>query len=160
MNWYVLYLRPRCEKKLAEYCRLHRLSHYLPLRSETKIYQRRRVTVEKPLFPGYFFCSFDDESRQGLQKTNHVLRILLPSSRRRLLRDLAQVRKALRIDPTLGAGAAVTKGRRVRINGGPFMGVEGLVQAVKGRMKVSLNVEMIGRAVMVEVDREYLELLD
>jgi len=160
MNWYVLYLRPRCEKKLAEYCRIHKLSHYLPLRRETKIYQRRKVTVEKPLFSSYFFCSFDGEERLGLLKTNNVLRILEPSSRRKLLHDLAQVRKALRVDPTLEATSAVRVGRHVRILGGPFMGVEGIVQAVKGKMKVSLNVDMIGRAVVVEVDRGYLEVVD
>ncbi len=160
MDWYVLYVRPRSEKKVAEYCRQGRLPHYLPLRRETKIYQRRKVTVEKPLFPGYFFTAFDDEGRQGLQKTNHVLRILKPSSRRRLLRDLVQVRRALRIDPCLTAISAVRAGRLVRIVAGPFMGVEGRVQTLKGKTKVILNVDMIGRALVVEVDRDYLEVLE
>lgn len=160
MNWYVLYLRPRCEKKLAEFCRVHAIRHYLPLRSETKIYQRRKVTVEKPLFPSYFFASFDGEGRLQILKTNNVLRILEPLTRRKLLHELAQVRRALRVDPALTAISAVREGRRVRILGGPFMGVEGIVQTIKGRAKVCLNVDMIGRAVAVEVDREYLEVVD
>ena len=40
------------------------------------------------------------------------------------------------------------------------MGVEGLVQSLRGKNKVCLNVDMIGRAVAVEVDREYLEVID
>jgi len=158
-DWFVLYLRPRTEKKLAEFCRLHHLPHYLPLRRETKIYQRRRVTVEKPVFPGYFFTSFDAEGRQNILKTNHVVRILQPASRRQLLHELAQIRRALRVDPALGTGPALTAGRRVRIHSGPFMGIEGVVQNLKGKTKVCLNVELIGRAIVVEVEREFLELV-
>jgi transcription antitermination factor NusG len=160
MNWYVLYTRPRCEKKLAEYCGIHRVPHYLPLRRETKIYQRRKVTVEKPLFPGYFFCGLDGEMRLGVLKTNNVLRILEPGSRRKLLHQLAQIRKALRVDPTLSAAAGIQVGRRVRIRGGPFLGIEGMVRVVKGAAKVVLNVEMIGRSLTVAVDRDFLEVVD
>lgn len=144
---------------MAEFCGIHRFPYYLPLRRETKIYQRRKVTVEKPLFTGYFFVSFDAEGRQSILKTNHIVRILQPSSRRRLLHELAQVRRALRVDPALGTCAALTTGRRVRILAGPFMGIEGIVANVKGKTKVCLNVEMIGRAIAVEVDREFLEVV-
>ena len=160
VNWYVLYLRPRSEKKVAVCCEQHRITYYLPLREETKIYQRRRVKVEKPLFPCYFFATFDAIGREDLLKTNNVLRILEPPSRRQLLYELAQVRKALRVDPTLSTCSALKAGRRVRIMGGPFMGVEGIVRAIKGNTKVCLNVDMIGRAVAVEVDRDYLDVID
>jgi transcription antitermination factor NusG len=160
MDWYVLYLKPRTEKKMAEHCRLHHLSSYLPLRRETKIYQRRKVTVEKPVFPGYFFVAFDAEGRLSLLKTNNIVRTLKPHSRRQFLHQLAQIRKALRADPTLSTETALTQGLRVRITSGPFMGVEGIVNSLKGRMKVLLNVELVGQAVAVEVDREFLELLD
>ena len=42
MNWNVLYLRPRTEKKMADYAQGLGLEFYLPLRKETKVYQRRR----------------------------------------------------------------------------------------------------------------------
>jgi transcriptional antiterminator RfaH len=160
MGWNVLHVRPRCEKKMAEYSEILGLSFYLPLRSETKIYQRRKVTVEKPVFPGYFFVSLDDAGRLSLLKTNNIVRILETGNERQLLHELAQVRKALAVDPTLGTCAALKRGKRVLIRGGPFMGVEGVVSDVKGNTKVRLNVDMIGQAVAVEVGREYLELID
>jgi len=160
MKWYVLYVRPRCEKKLAEFCQAQHLSYYLPLRRETKVYQRRKVTVEKPLFPSYFFCSFDAEGRLGVLKTNNVLRVLDPGNKRKLLHQLAQIRKALRADPALIAVSAVRAGRQVRIRGGPFMGLEGVIKEVKGQTRVILNVEMIGRAVIVAVDRQYIDVID
>jgi transcription antitermination factor NusG len=159
MDWYVLHVRPRCEKKMAEFCRLNHFSHYLPLRQETKIYQRRRVTVEKPLFPGYVFVTFDPDGRLSLLKTNNIVRILKPESRRQLLHELAQIRKALAVEPDLSPVSALREGYHVRITGGPFMGVEGVVRTVKGKTKVCLNVDMIGQAVAVEVDRAFLELI-
>jgi transcription antitermination factor NusG len=160
VDWHVLYVRPRCEKKMAEYCRPRGFSFYLPLRSETKIYQRRKVTVEKPVFPGYFFAAFNVEGRVNLLRSNNIVRILEPGSRRQLLHELAQIRKALRVDPTLTTCAALKAGRRVRILTGPFMGIEGVVRSLKGKAKVCLNVELIGRAVALEVDREFLEAVD
>lgn len=159
MDWHVLYLRPRTEKKLAEHCRLNHFSHYLPLRTETKVYQRRKVTVEKPVFPGYFFVAFDADGRVELLKTNNIVRILKPHSRRHLLHQLAQVRRALRVDPTLSTEIALQAGHRVRITSGPFMGIEGVVSTLRNRMKVCLNVEMCGRALVVEIEREFVELV-
>ncbi len=48
----------------------------------------------------------------------------------------------------------------VRISGGPFAGVEGMIETLKGTTAVRLNVEMIGQAVKLEVAREFLELID
>jgi transcription antitermination factor NusG len=153
-------VRPRCEKKIAEYCRVLGAECYLPLRSETKVYQRRKVTVDKPIFPGYVFASFDRQQRLSLLKTNQVVRFLETDDEGRLLHELEQIRKALGVDPSLGADAAIAEGQAVRITGGPFMGVEGWVQAVRSHNKVCLNVDMIGQAIVVEVAREYLEPID
>lgn len=160
MKWYVLHVKPRTEKKMAEYSGKLELQHYLPLREETKIYQRRKVTVQKPVFPGYFFVSFDLEGRVELLKSNNIVRIINVPDQRALLHELAQVRKALNVDATLGAVNALAKGRFVRITAGPFMGVEGMVSGIKGTNVVRLNVDLIGQAIAVEVDKDYLELLD
>lgn len=158
--WYVLHVRPRCEKKMAEYCTGNKLAHDLPLRQETKTYQRRRVTVSKPVFPGYVFVCFDPGQRQTVLKSNQVVRILPVVEQRQLLDQLAQIRQALAADPTLNACAAFTAGRRVKITAGPFMGVEGVVQTWRGKARIILNVEMIGRALAVEVEMEALEPAD
>ena len=150
--WHVLHVRPRCEKKMADYCGANSLTCDLPLREETKIYQRRRVTVRKPVFPGYVFACFAPAERLALLKSNQVVRVLPVLDQAQLVHELAQVRQALCVDPTLNACAAFTQGRRVRIESGPFQGLEGIVQTVRNRTRIVLNVDMIGQAVAVEVD--------
>jgi transcription antitermination factor NusG len=83
-----------------------------------------------------------------------------PGSRRELVHQLAQIRKALRVDPGLVSCSALKRGRRVRIKGGPFMGVEGVVTEVKGITEVTLNVDLVGQAVTVRVDRAFVEVAD
>jgi len=145
---------------MAGLCSHEGPSHYLPLRTETKIYQRRRVTVTKPLFPGYVFARFTPEQRVTLLKSNAVVRIIEAPRQRELLHQLAQIRKALLIDPSLGACEAIKAGRRVQVTAGPFQGIEGIVASVKGHTLVRLNIELIGQAVALEIERDALALLD
>jgi transcriptional antiterminator RfaH len=159
MGWFVLNVRHRSEKKVAQVCEAHGLDYYLPLRSETKIYQRRKVTVKKPLFPGYIFVAFEPDDRIYLLRTNHIIRFIVPPSENVLIYQLEQIRKALEIDETLGVGNAIRQGRRVRIKAGPFMGVEGVVESARKTSVVRLNVELIGQAAVLEIDRDYIELL-
>lgn len=156
-GWHVLHVRPRREKKMADCCAKHGVEHYLPLREETKVYPRRKVTVRKPVFPGYVFAEFAPTDRATLLQSNHIARILVVEDQPSFLHQLEQVRKALQADPTLGACAAFEQGKKVRITGGPFMGLEGVVQTRKGTARVLLNVEMIGQAVALEVDTGLLE---
>ena len=155
--WHVVHVKPRCEKKLAEYCAKHALTCDLPLREETKIYQRRRVTVSKPVFPGYCFLNYDESKRVTLLKSNLLVRVLKVMDQAQLVRELQQVHQALAADPTLDACAAFQAGKRVTIRSGPFCGLEGVVQMVRGKARVILNVEMIGRGLAVEVGMEVLE---
>jgi transcription antitermination factor NusG len=159
-QWHVLHVRPRCEKKMAEYCTSQRIACELPLRAETKIYQRRKVTVRKPVFPGYVFVVFEPTERVTVLTSNMIVRILPVPSQAQLIHELDQIKQALAVDPTLDACAAFSQGRRVRIDGGPFQGLEGVVQVVRGQTRVVLNVDMIGRAVAVEADMALLSLLE
>ncbi len=159
MSWYVLHLRSNSEKKVAEACRVNDIPYYLPLREETKIYQRRKVIVQIPLFRGYVFANVEPENRIHILRTNHVLRFLDPGNEGDLLHEIEQIRLALQVDPKLKASVALHEGARVRIKSGSFMGIEGVMQSVKGQYRVRLNVELVGQAVTLDVDRDYLEIL-
>jgi transcription antitermination factor NusG len=158
MGWIVLHVKPRTEKRIEDFCRKTELSCYLPLRQETKLYQRRKVTVQKPLFPGYFFCNINNqEQRKTVLSSNYALRIMEPPSERELKRTLVSIRKALRLDPSLMARKQLTRGTRVRITAGPLMGTEGSVDSIRGAGRIFLEVEMIGQGIAVEVDPDWID---
>lgn len=160
MTWNVLHVRPRCEKKMTEYCTLHAIPNYLPLRQETKIYQRRKVHISKPLFPGYVFAEFLPTERLLVQKSGRLVRCIEVTDQARFAGELEQVRKALLVDATLGATSGIVMGQAVRVVSGPFQGLEGVVSLLHGLTRVVLNVDMIGQSVRVEADPSMLEPRD
>ena len=157
--WHVLHVRPRCEKKLAAYCANACLQCYLPLRRERKKYQRRRVEVWKPLFPGYIFARFRPEQRVFILQSGQTARILEVKDQIKFIDEIEQIRKALGADPGLQACPAITTGTKVRITAGPFQGLEGVVIKSKRYARVIINVDMIGQGVAIETDEDVLECL-
>jgi len=157
--WHVLHVRPRCEKKMAAYCTNTGLQCYLPLRLERKKYQRRRVEVWKPLFPGYIFARFRPEQRVFILRSSQTARILEVKDQLKFINEIEQIRKALGADPGLQACPAITTGMTVRITAGPFQGLEGIVIKSKGCARVIINVDMIGQGVAIETDDDVLECL-
>ena len=119
MSWTVLHVRPRCEKKMAEYCEFYGVTHYLPLRSKTKVYQRRKVTFDLPVFPSYVFAEVPGEKRDLILRSRSLARMIEVKDHERFVWELDQVKKALDVDPTLGATSAFTRGKVVRIVGRP-----------------------------------------
>jgi transcriptional antiterminator RfaH len=159
-HWKVLFVKPRTEKKVAEYCKLYGIDFYLPMRENTRVVQRRKISVIVPLFSGYVFVRLLPTQKLQLQQTNLLVRILEPSNPRKMLRDLIMVRRALRADPALAPAKPLTKGRLVRIISGPFAGIEGRVARLTAKMKIVLNIEMIGQATAVEIESDLVEVLD
>jgi len=159
-NWKVLFVKPRTEKKITEYCTLYGIPYYLPLREKTRKVNRREFKVSLPVFPGYVFVNLPASHKLDLQKTNLLVRILAPFKPRAMLRELIMVRRALRINPSLTPVKPIIKGKRVRIIAGPFMGIEGLVVRLTSKMKVVLNIEMIGQAIAAEVAKDEIEIIE
>ncbi len=155
--WQVLHLKPRCEKKMHTYLAALNIENYLPLRVERKIYQRRKVQVELPLFPSYIFAQFAYEQRVTVLKSQLVVRILPGSDHSRLSTEIDQIRRALEVNPGLQACSGLKRGVQVKIIAGPLRGVEGIVRVIKGATRVVLTVESIGQGVAVDVDPAMLE---
>ena len=76
LAWYVAHTRPRCEKKLAEYCEREGLAVTLPLYRSVKKYRGKVVEFEKPLFPNYVFLRLTSEQRKKAYQSDWVANLL------------------------------------------------------------------------------------
>src|SRR2546421_7270575 len=74
--WYVAHTRPRCEKKLAEYCERQGFSVTLPLFKSVKKYNRKTVSFYKPVFPNYVFLRLEPPQRQKVFQSDYVANLL------------------------------------------------------------------------------------
>ncbi len=158
-SWKVIHLKPNTEKKFIRYCELYSIICYLPMRKTIRTCQRRKFTVELPVFTGYAFVKYPEKDRLTVLKSNCICKIIEPYEPRRFLRELVMVRRALRADPTLKSTHTFTEGQMVRITDGAFMGTEGFVRRISSNTKVVLNVSAIGQALTIVVQSDSLEAL-
>jgi transcriptional antiterminator RfaH len=62
-SWYVLYTKPRNEKKVAERLSAAGYNVYCPLHKVKRQWSDRMKVVEEPLFKGYLFIQVEDKRR-------------------------------------------------------------------------------------------------
>jgi transcription antitermination factor NusG len=109
-----------------------------------------------PLFSGYLFGVADRQQRMFLEQNRMVANILLAVDQDGLVRQLLQVDLALQSGEAIDVLPYLEEGSLVKISSGPFRGMEGVIERIKGKSRVILNVDMIGQAIAVEVDSTYL----
>ena len=152
--WYILYTKPRAEKKLQAILQAWHVLHVMPTYVKIRKVQRRTVKTDIPIFPGYLMARLDAEKRLNVIKTNLTAAVLPLQNARAVLRQLHQLAKAamqtedFRLVVPTGAGDAV------RIVNGPMKGLEGRVKTVDGKTFLTVNAEAFGGAIEMQVSPE------
>ncbi len=115
------------------------------------------------MFPGYIFCRVDNERYQELLLSHAILfRVKMDEAlERKLIEDLTNVRI---LEQFGGEGELVVKpelaeGTLVKIINGPLRGINGIVEKRKGKVIVSINIEILGQSASVELDVGDVELI-
>jgi transcription antitermination factor NusG len=133
--WFILHVHSKREKAVASHLEGRGVEYYLPTYKETRIRCDRRVILELPLFPGYFFTRFARAQRQAVITVpgiHHILEVpggfaTVSEAEIRNLRDGLLSR--LPILPSL----TVATGDEVTIARGPFRGYEGFLSEVRNQ---------------------------
>lgn len=153
-HWYAAYTRAQHEKHVAAELGMREVEHFLPQYSSMRRWKDRRVQLELPLFPGYVFVRLALRDRLRVLQIPSVVRLVgfnglpaaLPDSEMEIMRS--GLSQSLRAEPH----PFLTAGRRVRITGGPFAGLEGVLKRKKNSLRVIVTLELIQRSVVVDVD--------
>lgn len=157
--WYVAHTRPRCEKKLAQYCQREGLSVTLPCYQAVHQYRGKTVTFQKPLFPSYLFLQLLPHQRQTVYQNNHVANLLDVPDQELFSEQLSDILRALDSDAEVRLSPQISAGTRVRIKSGHLRGLEGWVEERRGKIVVLLRLDFIGQAAAVKVQASDLELV-
>lgn len=158
LPWYVAHTRPRCEKKLAEYCREQGFLVTLPCYRSVRKYERKTVVFEKPLFPNYLFLRLEPSQRQKVYQSDLVANLLDVVDQELFDQQLGDILRSLETDTEVLLAPQITAGTRVKITSGPLRGLEGFVENRSGMTYVNLRLDFIGQAVAVKVEVSDLEL--
>ena len=155
----MVYTLPRHEKSIADRLTHQNVETYLPLYSSVRKWNRRSVEVELPLFPGYVFVKIVITDRVRVLAHPGVIRLVgfngnaiaMPDGEVERLRSFLAVWKA---EPY----PFLTVGKQVRIKSGPFASLEGRIIRRKGKMRLIVSLELIQRAILLEMDAAEAQL--
>lgn len=158
LDWYVAHTRPRCEKKLAQYCEREGFPITLPCYRSVHKYRGKTLTFHKPLFPGYLFLRLLQEQRQKVFQSDYVANLLDVTDQALFEQQLDDILRALETDLEVRLAPQIKAGCRVKIKSGPLRGLEGWVEQRSGTVQVLLRLDFISQAAAVRMEADNLEL--
>ncbi len=156
VRWFVAHTKPRCEKKLAGYCRRQGISATLPCYDSAHKYRGKTVVFQKPLFPGYVFLELRATEKDAVRQNDYVANLLEVFDQETFRRQLADIALALQSGLGVRLAPAIGEGSRVRIAAGPLEGLEGWVEHRYGMTTVLLRLDFINQAAAVKVEADML----
>ncbi len=161
MNWFALYVKPQHEKSVAEQLNAKSVNGYVPLFRSRRRWSDRVKAVELPLFPRYVFARFNFEERLKVLSVSSVVSLVgfggkpCPMTEE----DIDRVKSLVNSGVPIMPWPLLRVGQRVRIHKGPLSGIEGILVREKAAYRVVVNVDLLQRAVAVEIERDLVESL-
>ena len=157
--WLVCHTKPRCEKKFAALMAAEKFEHYLALVQSVRRYAQQTKKFTKPLFPGYVFAKVAVEAKARIYQQDLLARAIIVVDEAKFLRQLADVKAIVASGFELSVMPLLTKGRRVKVVGGPLHGLEGFVDDPSNPRGIVLSVDVLQQGLLVRMPVENLQAL-
>ena len=132
MPWYVLYTKPRQEKKVADSLIAIGIEAYCPLVTVVKQWSDRKEKVQIPLINSYVFVNIEEHHREAVFKVSGIVRYLFWLGKPAVVRaiEIEAMQKSLEGIVTSFEVRAIQKDTIYKIPEGPFQGFEGIVKNI------------------------------
>jgi transcription elongation factor/antiterminator RfaH len=160
LSWYAVYSRSRHEQRVYDRLCGANVEVFLPMMESVRQWSDRRKRIMLPLFPGYLFVKiyWNADSRLSVLKQPGVVRIIsdyekpAPIPEDQIMAIQRFIAHDIRMDPC----PYVRLGQRVEIRKGVLRGLQGILLRKKGQFRFVVAVDLIQKAVSVEVNAEDL----
>ncbi|PTT16578.1 antitermination protein NusG [Flavobacterium sp. HMWF030] len=133
MNWYVVYTKPKWEKKVAEKLNQIGIECYCPLITQIKEWSDRKKKVEVPLFNSYVFVQLEDKERNSVFQIAGVVRYLFWLGKPAVVRDeeINIIKMSLKAENISDISVtSIQVGDRIKLETGAFSNQSAIVQEV------------------------------
>ena len=133
MNWYVVYTKPRWEKKVVEQLNQKGIECYCPLITQVRQWSDRKKKVDVPLFNSYVFVHIEESDRNSVFLSSGVVRYLFWLGKPAVVRDAEiETIKSWLTGPNSASVSLVSYqvGDRIKLDSGPFSNQEAIIQEI------------------------------
>jgi len=152
MNWYVVYTKPKWEKKVAERLNEIGVVTYCPLISKVSQWSDRKKTVNVPLFNSYIFVQSEEKNRNKIFAVTGAIRYLFWLGKPAVVKDseIETIQNWLSAPSDYEVSLDQwKKGDTVVLESGPFITQSAVIQEVKPNHYI-LILESLGCVLRVE----------
>jgi transcription antitermination factor NusG len=163
MRWFAVYVRSRHEARVAKHFKDREIEFFLPQYKEERKWSDRKVEIELPLFPGYLFVRLRRslETLLRVVEVPGVITIVGRGSSPEALEDaeIEQLQTAMSQGKDPRPHAFLQVGDPVMIMRGPLGGQAGTLIRMNNKNRVVLKLDLIQKAMSVEVDADAVALI-
>ena len=156
MDWYVLYTKPKWEKKVAEQLTKNGIECYCPTIIKVRQWSDRKKKVEVPLFNSYVFVQLPEADRNIVFNSPGVVRYLFWLGKPAIVRsdEIDVIKKWLNTGFDADISVAKYKvGDTVEVESGPFLSQKAIVQEVNNTNYI-LVLESLGCVLKMKICKE------
>ena len=156
MSWYVLYTKPKWEKKVAEQLTKNGIDCYCPTVVQVRQWSDRKKKVEVPLFNSYVFVQLSEADRNIVFNCPGVVRYLFWLGKPAIVKDdeIEVIKKWL--NSGFDADISIAKykvGDTVNVESGPFLAQKAIVREVNNTNYI-LVLESLGCILKMKINKE------
>jgi transcriptional antiterminator RfaH len=134
MNWYVVYTKPKWEKKVAEQLTQFGVECYCPLITVVRQWSDRKKKVEVPLFNSYVFVQLEEKDRNLVFQSAGAVRYLFWLGKPAIVRDeeINTIKDWLSTPDQCDVSLADFQiGDKITLESGPFIAQQATVKEIK-----------------------------
>ena len=161
-NWYVVYTRPRWEKKITQVLQEKGIENYCPLNKVTKQWSDRKKVVLEPLFKGYIFICINETSKWDIKKVDGIINYIYWLGKPAVVRqsEINTIKKFLHeFDDVKVSEQNAAANDSVQIKQGVMMNYKGIVLEILGN-KAKVKIEGMGIKLTAVFERKNLEKIN
>lgn len=160
--WYVIYTRPRWEKKVASNLSQRGLETYCPLNRVKRQWSDRKKIVLEPLFKGYVFVHVEEGRKWDVKLVDGVVNFVYWLGKPARVREaeIDTIRKFLvEFENVEVVDSQLSVKSEVVVRQGVFMNYRGIVLDVSGN-KARVFIDSMGVQLCAQFDKSNLELAE
>ena len=154
MAWYVLYTKPRNEKKVSRLLQEKGIEVYCPMQESIRHWSDRKKKIQDPIFKSYVFVCMDDYDADNIKvlTTPGAVRFLWWLGKPGTVREeeIKEIKSFLNKYKGADIHINVVEGQEVSIMEGPLKENTGVVLRVSGN-KATLHIKTLGWNITAQV---------
>jgi transcription antitermination factor NusG len=160
LNWYVLFTKPKAEKKVDLELKKHGLESFLPLIKTLRQWSDRKKWITIPLFSSYVFVKLSQENYFQALNIQGVVRFVsiekkpvpIPESQIENIRKLIGSGYEFEMEESI-----LAEGDDIEIDSGPLKGMKGKLVSYKGRRRVVISIESLNKSLLIDIDKKIIK---